>query len=104
MESVKSIENAVESLRPSELAEFRRWFAEFDGAPPGPYKVGITSYTSQSPANKAKQKPGDSSLGYRITPEKYASCDQSGLTAEVPAEGTNSLMFELKGPAIKFPK
>ena len=32
MENVKSIESAVESLPPSELAEFRRWFAEFDGA------------------------------------------------------------------------
>ena len=31
MGNVKSIENAVESLRPMELAEFRRWFAEFDG-------------------------------------------------------------------------
>ena len=32
MENVKSIENAVQSLPLSELAEFRRWFAEFDGA------------------------------------------------------------------------
>jgi hypothetical protein len=30
MANVKSIEKAVESLRPSELAEFRQWFAEFD--------------------------------------------------------------------------
>ena len=30
METVKSIEKAVESLPPFELAEFRRWFAEFD--------------------------------------------------------------------------
>ena len=30
--NVKSIEKAVESLPPSELAEFRRWFAEFDAA------------------------------------------------------------------------
>ena len=30
MGNVKSIEKAVESLPPSELAEFRRWFAEFD--------------------------------------------------------------------------
>ena len=30
MGTVKSIEKAVESLPPSELAEFRRWFAEFD--------------------------------------------------------------------------
>ena len=31
MKNVKSIEGAVESLPPTELAEFRRWFAEFDG-------------------------------------------------------------------------
>lgn len=31
MGNVKSIEIAVESLPPMELAEFRRWFAEFDG-------------------------------------------------------------------------
>lgn len=31
MGNVKSIENAVESLPATELAEFRRWFAEFDG-------------------------------------------------------------------------
>ena len=30
--NVKSIETAVESLPPMELAEFRRWFAEFDGS------------------------------------------------------------------------
>ena len=28
--NVKSIEKAVASLRPAELAEFRHWFAEFD--------------------------------------------------------------------------
>ena len=32
MSDVKSIEKAVESLPPSELAEFRHWFAEFDAA------------------------------------------------------------------------
>jgi hypothetical protein len=32
MANVKSIEKAVESLPPSELAEFRQWFAEFDAA------------------------------------------------------------------------
>lgn len=32
MESVKALENAVKSLPPGELAEFRRWFAEFDNA------------------------------------------------------------------------
>lgn len=30
MGNVKSIEDAVESLPPAELAEFRSWFAEFD--------------------------------------------------------------------------
>ena len=32
MPKVKSIEKAVELLLPSELAEFRRWFSEYDGA------------------------------------------------------------------------
>ena len=32
MSNVKSIEDAVRSLPPKELAEFRRWFAEFDNA------------------------------------------------------------------------
>ena len=32
MSDVKSIEDAVKSLRPQDLAEFRLWFAEFDTA------------------------------------------------------------------------
>lgn len=32
MGNVKSIEQAVQALPPEELAEFRRWFAEFDAA------------------------------------------------------------------------
>jgi hypothetical protein len=32
MGDVKTIEKAVASLPPTELAEFRRWFAEFDAA------------------------------------------------------------------------
>ena len=32
MGDIKSIEKAVEALPPSELAEFRRWFADFDAA------------------------------------------------------------------------
>jgi hypothetical protein len=31
MSDINSIEKAVEALPPAELAEFRRWFAEFDG-------------------------------------------------------------------------
>ena len=30
MGNVKSIEKAIESLPPADLAEFRRWFAEYD--------------------------------------------------------------------------
>ena len=32
MPDVKAIEDAIRSLPPQELAEFRRWFAEFDNA------------------------------------------------------------------------
>ena len=32
MTTVESLERAVVSLPPQELAEFRRWFAEFDAA------------------------------------------------------------------------
>jgi len=30
MSDVKALENAVKALPPHDLAEFRRWFAEFD--------------------------------------------------------------------------
>ena len=32
MGNIKSIEQAIAALPPAELAEFRRWFAEFDAA------------------------------------------------------------------------
>ena len=32
MSDIKALEQAVRSLPPQELAEFRRWFAEFDSA------------------------------------------------------------------------
>lgn len=32
MADIKALENAVRALPPKELAEFRRWFAEFDHA------------------------------------------------------------------------
>ena len=32
MSTVEDIEQAIKELRPSELAEFRRWFTEWDGA------------------------------------------------------------------------
>ncbi len=32
MPDVKALEEAVQALPPSDLVEFRRWFAEFDSA------------------------------------------------------------------------
>ena len=32
MGDMKLIEKAIEAMPPAELAKFRRWFAEFDGA------------------------------------------------------------------------
>jgi hypothetical protein len=32
MPNVRAIEEAVQSLQPTDLAEFRRWFTEFDSA------------------------------------------------------------------------
>jgi hypothetical protein len=32
MGNVKAVEKAIEALPPAELAEFRRWFAEYDSA------------------------------------------------------------------------
>ena len=32
MLSVETIENAIQSLPPADLAEFRRWFSAFDNA------------------------------------------------------------------------
>jgi hypothetical protein len=32
MPDVRAIEEAVQSLQPTDLAEFRRWFTEFDSA------------------------------------------------------------------------
>ena len=78
-------------------------YAEYDGAVPGSHKIAVTCFTSHSPSAKAKAKKNDS-LGAMLLPAAYATCDQSGLTAEVPAGGIDSLVFELKGPPHKFPK
>ena len=32
MSNVRSLEKAIEGLKPAELKEFRRWFTEFDAA------------------------------------------------------------------------
>ena len=79
-------------------------FSEFDGAAPGPYKVKVSCYSSQSPSALAKPKAGEFVLGQSLIPAKYTFLDQSGLTADVPAEGTDSILLELTGPERTFPE
>ena len=79
-------------------------FREYDGAVPGTHKVSITCYTSQRPSEKAKGRVADQSIGELLIPSKYTYGDSSGLTAEVPAEGTDALVFEIAGPKRAFPK
>ena len=79
-------------------------FAEFDGAKPGSYKVKVTCNSSQSPSERAKPRVGEFLPGVPLIPEKYTFLDQSGLTAEVPSEGTDSILLELTGPEKKFPE
>ena len=79
-------------------------FAEFDGAIVGPHKVTVACYSSQRPSEKSKKAAGETTLGQSLVPSHYAFFDQSGLTAEVPADGTDSLELNLSGPAKTFPK
>jgi hypothetical protein len=79
-------------------------FSEYDGAIVGSHKVSIACYSAQSPAAQAKRTGGEMSLGESLVPAHYSFLDQSGLTAEVPPEGTESLVFELTGPPRTFPK
>src|SRR5690606_7977465 len=69
-------------------------FSEFDGAIPGSYKVKVTCYSSQRPSEVSKPRVGEFVLGESLIPAKYTFLDQSGLTAEVPAEGTDSILIE----------
>lgn len=43
---------------------------------------------------------GEQSLGKLLIPVNYTLFDQSGLTAEVKAEGNQSFVFELRGPPM----
>lgn len=79
-------------------------FSEFDGAKPGFYKVKVTCIPSQSPSERAKPRVGEFTPGASLIPDKYTFLDRSGLTAEVPAEGTDSIVIELTGPEKKFPE
>lgn len=79
-------------------------FAEYDGAIVGPHKVTVACYTSQRPSEKSKKAVGETTLGESLLPSHFAFFDQSGLTAEVPVEGTDALEFQLDGPKKAFPK
>ena len=79
-------------------------FAEFDGAIIGPHKVKVTCYASQRPSQQAQRTAGEFVLGESLIPAQYTFLDQSGLTAEVPAVGTESILIELTGPEKQFPQ
>lgn len=72
-----------------------------DGAVVGRHKVRVACYESQRP--NAAKLPGEQSLGKLLIPQKYTLFDESGLTAEVIADGNEPFVFELKGPATDSP-
>lgn len=67
-----------------------------DGAVVGRHKVRVACYESQRPT--AVKPPGEQSLGKLLIPQKYTLFDESGLTADVRADSTAPLVFELTGP------
>lgn len=79
-------------------------FAEYDGAIVGPHKVKVTCYASQRPSQQAKKAVGEFILGESLIPDHYTLLDRSGLAADVPPEGTDSILFELTGPEKVFPQ
>jgi len=79
-------------------------FSEYDGAIIGPHKVSVACYASQRPSQKGKKTVGEVALGESLLPSHYAFLDQSGLTADVPVEGADALVFELTGPKRTFPQ
>jgi hypothetical protein len=79
-------------------------FSEFDGAIIGPHKVKVTCYASQRPTQQGQKSAGEFVLGESLIPTQYTFLDQSGLTAEVPPEGTDSILIELTGPEKTFPQ
>lgn len=64
MDNVKSIENAVESLPPAQLAEFRQWFAEFDGA------VWDRQIEQDAASGKLDQLAAEALADYRAGPPR----------------------------------
>lgn len=68
-------------------------FRQGDGAIVGTHLIRVACYSSQDPASGLK---GGDSLGNLMIPVKYTVLTSSGLTAEVPGEGLESFVIELK--------
>lgn len=64
---------------------------EGDGATVGQHMVRVTS--SQKPIVDAQ---GEELVGRSLIPKKYSNFRTSGITVDVPPEGTDSISIELK--------
>jgi hypothetical protein len=70
----------------------------------GPHKVSVKCYSSQRPSEISQKKAGEATLGELLIPSEYTFMESSGLTADVPANGVDTLVFELEGPDRTFPQ
>ncbi len=68
-------------------------FEENDGAIVGQHMVRVACYSTQDPA--VADQAGDS-LGELLIPRKYTVLASSGLTADVPEEGLDSVELKLE--------
>ena len=71
-------------------------FKPGDGAVVGRSRVRITAWEGQNPALSAMKQEGEQTLGKLLTPKKYSSFEQSGLTYDVKPSGNDNVVFELK--------
>lgn len=74
---------------------------EGDGVAVGKNRVRIVCMEGQDPVktNAAKQKGGrgEAGLGQALIPEKYSSCDTSGLVIDVRPGANEPVVLELSG-------
>jgi hypothetical protein len=64
-----------------------------DGTVPGNCRVTIAKFVLEAP--KADDQEGATPTGQSLLPEKYASIETSGLSAQVEAGKKNSFTFDL---------
>ena len=70
-------------------------FPPDSGAVPGSYGVVVMKVSQEDVASEGG--PGNAvAQPASLIPAKYSDASKSGLNAEVPAEGTEMLLFELK--------